>query len=125
MIRLSTETILTIHSKLVAKNGGLDGVRDSHLLDSAINAPFQTFDMQDLYPTLHEKAAQLAFSLIKNHPFHDGNKRTGLAVMAAFLARNGISVNCTDDELIELGLGLADGSLDKEYLSKWLGSHVA
>jgi death-on-curing protein len=77
-----------------------------------------------LYQTLEEKAAQLAFSLINNHPFQDGNKRIGIAVMAAFLKSNGISIHCSDEELVSLGLGLADNTLDKGYLKQWITSHT-
>jgi death-on-curing protein len=124
VIKLSFETLVAIHSDLIRQSGGLDGVRDNHLLDSALNAPFQTFGGQDLYPTLEAKAAQLAFSLIKNHPFQDGNKRIGIVAMVTFLKRNGLSVICTDEELISLGWGLADGTFDKDYLKNWLTAHI-
>jgi death-on-curing protein len=124
VIKLSFDTLVAIHSDLVSQSGGLDGIRDSHLLESALNAPFQTFGGKDLYPTLEKKAAQLAFSLIKNHPFQDGNKRIGIVAMVTFLKRNGLSVSCTDEELISLGLGLADDTFDKEYLENWLALHI-
>jgi len=122
--RLSIATVVAIHSDLIGQSGGLDGVRDAHLLDSALNAPFHTFDGKDLYPTLEEKAAQLAFSLIKNHPFHDGNKRIGIVAMVTFLHKNGVSVACTDDDLVSLCWGLADNSIDKNILIDWLHRHT-
>jgi death-on-curing protein len=117
------ESIIELHAILIEKTGGLDGIRDKHLLDSAINAPFQAFGGRDLYPSLIDKAAQLAFSLIKNHPFQDGNKRIALASMAAFLLQNGAILTCADNELVSLGLGLADNTFDKNYLKKWLVEH--
>jgi death-on-curing protein len=77
VVRLSVETIISIHAELINEIGGLNGVRDEHLLDMSVNSPFQTFG-GDLYPTLVDKAAHLTFSLIKNHPFLDGNKRIGV-----------------------------------------------
>jgi death-on-curing protein len=124
VIKLSFDTLVAMHSDLINQSGGLDGVRDSHLLDSALNAPFQTFGGNDLYPTLEAKAAQLAFSLIKNHPFQDGNKRIGIIAMITFLKRNGQTVTCTDEELISLGWGLAAGTLDKDSLENWLALHL-
>jgi death-on-curing protein len=79
LIQVSLDETVALHSELIAQTGGLDGIRDEHLLDSALNSAFHTFGGLDLYPTLEEKAAQLAFSLVKNHPFQDGNKRIGLA----------------------------------------------
>ena len=78
IIRLSTEIIITIHSELIDKIGGGHGIRDNKLLDMTVNSVFQTFDGNDLYPTIIDKAAHLAYSLIKNHPFLDGNKRIGV-----------------------------------------------
>ncbi len=78
MIKLTKNQIVSIQSSLIAATGGSDGVRDDGMLDSAMNAPFQTFDGYDLYQTLLQKAARLGYSLVSNHPFIDGNKRIGL-----------------------------------------------
>ena len=102
-----------MHSELLAQTGGLDGVRDTNLLDASVNSPFHTFDGQYLYPTLQAMAAHLAFSLIKNHAFLDGNKRIGILSMLVFLEINDLPIACTDDELISLGLGLAESSIDE------------
>lgn len=80
MKRLTVEQVIMMHSELLAQTGGLDGIRDRNLLESAVNTPFQTFDSQYVYPTLQAKAARLGFSLIKNHPFVDGNKRIGICL---------------------------------------------
>ena len=103
MKKPSKEIIVAWHSKLIAKSGGIDGIRDAHLLDLSVNSPFHTFGGQYLYPTIQAMAAHLAFSLIKNHPFLDGNKRIGILAMMAFLERNGCTLTCTDHELETLG----------------------
>jgi death-on-curing protein len=123
MKRLSLETIIALHSELIIQTGGLDGVRDANMLDASINSPFHTFGGQYVYPTIQSMAAHLAFSLIKNHPFIDGNKRIGILSMLVFLEVNGLSITCSDDELITLGLGLADSSIDESKLVDWIISH--
>jgi len=124
IIRPSIETVIAIHTELINKIGGGHGIRDKNLLDMSVNSPFQTFDGNDLYPTLIQKAAHLVFSLIKNHPFLDGNKRIGVTVMIIFLKSNGIEFECTNEELANFGLGLADGSYDEKYAQKWIKSHI-
>lgn len=123
MKRLTKTQIIKMHSLLIQEIGGSEGIRDDGLLDSALNAPFQTFDGEDAYKTVQAKAAKLAFFLINNHPFVDGNKRIGTLAMLVFLEINGIEVKCTDDELIELGLGLADGTVNNEDLLGWIIEH--
>ena len=121
---LSKRQILMLHTALIAQTGGIDGVRNEGLLDSAINAPFQTFAEQDLYPTVLEKAARLGFGLISNHPFLDGNKRIGAHAMLTFMGVNQINLCCTDEELISLILQVASGSLDYDGMLEWLKSHL-
>ena len=121
---LSKRQILMLHTALIAQPGGIDGVRDEGLLDSAINAPFQTFAEQDLYPTVLEKAARLGFGLISNHPFLDGNKRIGAHAMLTFMGVNQINLCCTDEELISLILQVASGRLDYDGMLEWLKSHL-
>ncbi len=123
MIRLTEKQIISMHSSLIAETGGLDGVRDNGLLESALETPFQTFDGEDIYPSLLQKAARLGFSLVANHPFVDGNKRIGIHAMLVFLAINGVEINCTQEELINVGLSLADGSMKFEELCRWLNEH--
>ena len=123
MKRLTKTQILKMHSLLIQKTGGSNGVRDEGLLDSALNLPFQSFDGEDIYKTIQAKAARLGFSLINNHPFVDGNKRIGILVMLVFLEINGIEIICTDEELIELGLGVADGSVSYKDLLNWIIDH--
>ncbi len=112
-----------MHRLLIQETGGSHGIRDEGLLDSALNAPFQAFDGVDVYKTVQAKAAKLGFFLVNNHPFVDGNKRIGILTMLILLGINGIEIKCTDDELIELGLGLADGSVNNENLLGWIIDH--
>ncbi|MBU1877829.1 MAG: type II toxin-antitoxin system death-on-curing family toxin, partial [Chloroflexi bacterium] len=86
----------------MVQSGGLVGVLNMGALESALAQPRLTFSGQDLYPTLIEKAAALGFSLIQNHPFVDGNKRTGHAMMETFLVLNGYKVNATLDEQVSI-----------------------
>ncbi|MCL2180058.1 MAG: type II toxin-antitoxin system death-on-curing family toxin [Treponema sp.] len=124
IVRLTTEIIIFFHEELINKIGGSHGIRDENLLDMSVNSPFQTFDGNDLYPTLIGKASHLAYSLIKNHPFIDGNKRIGVTAMIAFLKSNDINFICTNEELIKLGFGLADGSFDAIYTQEWIKNHI-
>lgn len=123
MIRLTEKQLISIHSSLIAATGGLDGVRDNGLLESALEAPFQTFGGEDIYPALLQKAARLCFSLVSNHPFIDGNKRIGIHAMLVFLALNGVEIECTQAELIDVGLSLASGTMQFEELCMWLNEH--
>ena len=123
MIKLTKEQVVSIHSSLIKASGGTDGVRDDGLLESALESPFQTFDGHDLYPSIIQKAARIGYSLVSNHPFIDGNKRIGIHIMLVFLAINGIDISCTQEDLINIGLSLADDTMTFEELSVWLSSH--
>lgn len=124
MIRLTKQQVIMLHQDVIAQSGGSPEIRDDGLLDSALNAPFQTFAGMELYPTIIDKAAHLGYSLIKNHAFVDGNKRIGTHVMLAFLMLNGIDVDYEDEELIQLILGVAAGEISSEQLLAWLQAHI-
>ncbi len=123
MIRLSKSQILLLHEQLIAETGGSTGLRDEGILDSALNAPFQTFGGEDVYPSLQQKAARLCFGLVKNHPFVDGNKRIGTHVMLVFLALNGIELQHTQTELSDVILQLAAGDIQFSDLLGWILTH--
>ena len=123
MIKLTKEQVVSIHSSLIKASGGTDGVRDEGLLESALESPFQTFDGHDIYPSIIQKAARIGYSLVSNHSFIDGNKRIGIHIMLVFLAINGIDISCSQEDLIKIGLSLADGTMTFEELSAWLSSH--
>lgn len=115
---------MSIHSLLIKQSGGIDGVRDNNLLESAVQAPFQTFGGEELYPTIQKKAACLCFGLVNNHSFIDGNKRIGILAMMTFLELNGMLVECSDKELIQLGLGIASDAINQEELVAWIIIHT-
>lgn len=123
MVVLSKEQVIALHTQLIAETGGLDGIRDDSLLESALNAPFQSFDGIDVFPSIQQKAARLAFGLIKNHAFIDGNKRIGVHTMLVFLALNKIELDYTQDELSDTVLKIAAGKLDFEDLLQWILKH--
>ena len=123
MIRLSKPQIFLLHEQLIAETGGSSGLRDEGMLDSALNAPFQTFGGEDVYPSLQQKAARLCFGLVKNHPFVDGNKRIGAHVMLVFLALNWIELQHTQTELSDVILQLAAGTIQSSDLLSWILAH--
>ena len=108
---------------IAAETGGSVGVRDEGLLESAIESAFAGFGDKEFYPSKEEKAAKIGFSLVSNHAFVDGNKRIGMYIMITFLEVNGIYLDCTNEEVVEIGLGLADGSIGYEEILAWIKNH--
>ena len=123
MRRLSQNQVLLLHKELIERFGGADGVRDYGLLSSSINTPFQTFDGDDLYPDILEKAVRLGYGLVANHPFIDGNKRVGTLAMTVFLRLNGITLSYRKQELIDIILNVAAGESSCADLLRWLRVH--
>ena len=123
MIRFSKEKVKLLHQLLAEATGGSIGVRDEGLLDSALESAFSGFGDQEFYPSKEEKGARLGYALISNHAFVDGNKRIGMYIMLAFLEMNGIRIQCTDDELVHIGLSVADGSMKYDELLQWVRDH--
>lgn len=123
MRKISKEKVLLLHQIMAEATGGSAGVRDEALLESALENCFATFDGVELYPTKEEKAARLGHSLVSNHAFVDGNKRIGVYIMLSFLESNGIKVYATNDEIIKLGMELADGTMKYEELLQWINTH--
>ena len=123
MTKISSEKIKLLHQLMAEATGGSIGVRDEGLLDSAAEGAFATFDGVELYPSKEEKAAKLGYSLVSNHAFVDGNKRIGVYVMISFLELNGIHIESSDEDVIALGLGVADGSMSQEDVLKWIEYH--
>ena len=125
MITLSKRQILMLHDQLITETGGLHGLRDEGLLDSALSAPFSSFGGAEAYPTLTQKAVRLCFGLVKNHPFLDGNKRIGAHAMLVFLALNGVELEYTQEELSGVILSLAAGEIGQDELLHWVSGHEA
>lgn len=124
MIVLSKEQILVLHEQLIEATGGSNGLKDEGLLESALASPFQSFDGKDLFPSVYQKAARLGFGLASNHAFVDGNKRIGAHAMLVFLILNGVKLEYSQEELIDLFLGIANGEKDYPDVLNWIVSHL-
>jgi len=122
---LTVEQVLFLHARLIEETGGSHGVRDVALLESAVARPRATFGGEDLYPDLFSKAAALMSSLIRNHPFVDGNKRTGIAAAALFLRQNGHCLTATNQELEAFTLYVAESRPGIPEIATWLQGHSA
>ncbi|MGX8685562.1 MAG: type II toxin-antitoxin system death-on-curing family toxin [Spirochaetales bacterium] len=123
MIRFSKDKVELLHQLMAQETGGTVGVRDEGLLDSALEGIFQSFGGKELYPTKEEKGARLGYTLISNHAFLDGNKRIGMYVMLTFLEVNGIKLECSNEDIVEIGLGVASRRMDYEGLLSWVIDH--
>lgn len=123
MIKFSKEKVLLLHQILIEQTGGESGVRDMGLSESALASCYATFDEKELFPSKEEKAARLCIGLISNHAFVDGNKRIGVYVMLTFLEVNGIRLQANDDELVEIGLAMAESKMKYEELLQWILKH--
>jgi death-on-curing protein len=117
---MNLEEAIVIHHHLIAEFGGSEGIRDQGLLEAAISRFQQTFDGQELYPTIEDKASAIIESFVGNHPFIDGNKRTGYVLMRLFLLKNGKDINATEDEKYEFVISIASGQLDFDAIKSWI-----
>jgi death-on-curing protein len=115
---------IAIHERQLAEHGGGIGVRDEHLLDSALARPQQAHAYGDPPPDLADLAASLAFGLARNHPFIDGNKRTAAVACETFIMLNGGTLDADDLELYPQYLALAEGSLPEAEFAAWLRQHI-
>lgn len=123
MIKFSKEKVLLLHKFIAEETGGSIGVRDEALLESALEAAFAGFGDREFYPSKEEKGARLGYSLVSNHAFVDGNKRIGMYVMLTFLEVNGIHMDCSNEDVTQMGLALADGSVGYDQLLEWVREH--
>ena len=121
---LTLNEVLEVHRQVIAQSGGAEGLMHLPALESALAQPQMTFGGEDLYPTLVDKAAALGYALIKNHPFLDGNKRTGHAAMEVFLVLNGYEIRAAVDEQEHVMLQVAASERDREEFTTWLQTHV-
>lgn len=120
---LNAKQIMFIHSRLIKETGGSPGIHDLSALLSAVGRPQSSFDDQDLYPDLFSKVAALIDSLIRNHPFVDGNKRTGMTAGALFLRLNGYALKAANEDLVGVALGIAQSQLALDQIAVWLKDH--
>ena len=121
---LSLTEVLIIYRRIIVQTGGSLGIRDFNALESALAQPRATYDGEDLYPTIVDKASSLGFSLIQNHPFIDGNKRIGHAAMETFLILNGLEIDAAVDEQEQVILTIASGNMKRDDFAVWLRAHV-
>ena len=121
---LTLSEVLEVHRQVMAQSGGAEGFMHLPALESALAQPQMTFGGEDLYPTLVDKAAALGYALIQNHPFLDGNKRTGHAAMEVFLVLNGYEICAAVDEQEHVILQVAASEINREEFTAWLRIHV-
>jgi len=117
------DNIITLHKKMIRATGGLSGIRDINLLQSAIFNAQATFDGIDLYPNLESKCAAVCYGVINNHPFVDGNKRMGIYLLLILLEYNDYIIEYSEDELVELGFGIAKDTISRDDIVLWIKEH--
>ncbi|QUH21995.1 type II toxin-antitoxin system death-on-curing family toxin [Alkaliphilus sp. B6464] len=121
---LNIQNIILFHEKIIKETGGSTGIRDRGLIESALDRAFATYDGVDLYPSVVEKISVIAHSLISNLGFIDGNKRIGVAAMIMLLKINNITIYYSQQELIDLGIGAAEGSMNEKDILNWINERV-
>ena len=120
MIKLTEEKVIHLHRIITAETGGDPNIRDIALLNSALESAYATFGGCELYPSVIQKGARIAFSLIANHAFVDGNKRSGMYVLLVFLEVNGVTVRPSNDEVARVGFAVASGEMKYGQLLEWI-----
>ena len=123
MMLLTVDEIMGLHTKMVARTGGSDGLRDKGLLESAVLSAQSSFGDREIYPDIRQKAARLMYALVSNHAFVDGNKRIGVLAMLMTLKCNAIKLRYTQPELIALGLAVAAGNASYGDILDWIRVH--
>lgn len=113
-----------LHKILIDNFGGSHGIRDKEALSSALARPFQTFDNKDLYVSVIQKASSLIESILINHPFIDGNKRTGYTLLRLFLLQNGYDIKASQDNKYEFVINIASGILKFDGIVEWLNTNT-
>lgn len=119
---LTLQNVLQIHDEMIEKYGGLKGVRDMNLIESAIEMPKARAFGEDLHPTIHDKAAAYLYHIAKNHPFFDANKRTSAACALIFLAMNDHDLNISPNSYEELVIEVAKGNVNKKQIADFFKS---
>jgi death-on-curing protein len=115
--------VLFFHTVAIQQYGGAEGVRDEEALEAAIARPWQSFGAEEAFPTPFDKAAAICDSIIRRHPFVDGNKRTGVSTGAYLLSTYGVELDATSAELEDMAVSVAVGELDTRDLAAWLEAH--
>lgn len=125
MIWINADDVTAIHSRVIAKSGGIDGLRDRDGLEAAVSAPLQSFGGTELFPTELEKIARLGYGLAANHAFLDGNKRIGAMMTQLMLQWNGYRLALNPGELAECFIAIAAGERGEGELLGWIRAHLA
>ena len=120
---IGIDNVILFHSKIAEKTGGDKKVRDASLIDAAMKRAFASFDFNEFYLSPEEKIAAISHGLIKGHGFMDGNKRIGICMILLLAELNGINLNYTQAELVDLGLGTAEGRYNERHIRKWICRH--
>ncbi len=124
MVWITLEQIIELHTLILKRSGGLDGIRDKGSLESAVAAPLQSFGGQDLFPGEVEKIARLGYGLASNHAFVDGNKRIGALATQLLLQWNGYHLSLRENELSNMFIAIADGRATEQDLLNWIKSKI-
>jgi len=123
MKSIDIDNVLLFHKKIVERTGGSEEVRDLGLIESGLNRGYATFDGIDLYKEIEDKISAITYGLVKNHGFVDGNKRIGVSVMFLLLKINSINIKYSQQQLIELGLKVADGTFSEDDIKIWINNN--
>lgn len=118
------EQALKIHKILIEKFGGAEGLKDRAALESSLNRPYATFDQKELYPTPVDKAAAILESILINHPFVDGNKRTGYVFMRLTLMNAGMDIEAAQNDKYDFVIKVAKGEMDINEIKKWISKRI-
>lgn len=124
MIWVTAEDVIAIHSRVIQKSGGIDGLRDRSVLESAISAPLQSFGGVELFPGEIDKISRIGFGLASNHAFLDGNKRIGAMVVQLLLTWNGYTLRLHEGELADMFISIASGAAKEPDLHQWIQQHL-
>jgi death-on-curing protein len=125
LIWIADGVVLAIHRRQLAEHGGLEGIRDQGLLESALARPKNLLAYSESPPDVASLAAAYAYGIVKNHPFVDGNKRTAYVVMRTFLKLNGYDIQASNEEKYQIWMALAAGKLSEEELAVWIKKHFS
>jgi death on curing protein len=121
---ISLNLVLKLHENLIVRYGGSNGVRDEGALMGAIGRPYSGFGETEFYPTAEEKGAAILESIIKNHPFVDGNKRTGFLLMRIIVENEGKIFKTTEDENYNFVIAVASGKMEYDQILAWIKSNL-
>lgn len=124
MIWITADDVIRLHTLVIQKTGGLDGLRDRGALESAVASPMQSFDGRELFKTDIEKISRIGFGLAANHAFVDGNKRIGALVTQLLLKWNGYKLKLRSGELADMFIAIAAGKAGEPDLREWILSHL-